>query len=255
MPESPDGNNSQHKFPPPDAPFPTVPDDTIPPGQAGPPPPPFVGYPPGPPLGIVPAKKNKKGLWIGLGIGGAVLVLCCFGGMIAALAGGKDSAKNAEVAAPAEATKAAGATASPAAPAKEAAVAGIGTAVRDGKFEFVVQKIECGKTQVGGEYLNKKAQGQFCMVTLAVKNIGDKPQTLYDSNQKGFGANNARYAPDSTAGLYANSEGDGSVWITEINPGNQVTGLVVFDIPKDGKLLTLELHDSAFSGGVKVKLQ
>ncbi|WP_412539927.1 DUF4352 domain-containing protein [Longispora sp. K20-0274] len=136
-----------------------------------------------------------------------------------------------------------------------APVAGIGTAVRDGKFEFVVQKVECGKAQVGGEYLNKKAQGQFCLVTISVKNIGDKPQTMYDSNQKGFGANNARYAPDSAAGIYANSEGDNQVWISEINPGNQVTGLVVFDIPKDGALSSLELHDSAFSGGVKVKLQ
>ncbi|MEV6524275.1 DUF4352 domain-containing protein [Longispora sp. NPDC051575] len=130
----------------------------------------------------------------------------------------------------------------------------IGTPVRDGKFEFVVKKVECGVGEVGGEYLNKRAQGQFCLVTLSVKNIGNKPQTMSDSNQKGFGANNARYSTDSSASLYANSDGD-SVWYTEINPGNEVAGVIVFDIPKDGQLLSLELHDSLFSGGVKVKLQ
>jgi hypothetical protein len=31
-----------------------------------------------------------------------------------------------------------------------------------------------------------------------------------------------------------------------------VTGTLVFDIPKDGKLASLELHDSTFSGGVAV---
>ena len=31
-----------------------------------------------------------------------------------------------------------------------------------------------------------------------------------------------------------------------------MTGVLVFDIPKEGKIVGLELHDSAFSGGVLV---
>lgn len=42
--------------------------------------------------------------------------------------------------------------------------------------------------------------------------------------------------------------------LNDINPGNQVTGVVVFDIPKNVKLTRLELHDSPFSGGVPVSL-
>jgi hypothetical protein len=34
-----------------------------------------------------------------------------------------------------------------------------------------------------------------------------------------------------------------------------VTGDIIFDIPKDQTPVTAELHDSAFSGGVKVSLQ
>src|SRR5262245_21771627 len=50
-----------------------------------------------------------------------------------------------------------------------------GQPVRDGKFEFTVQSVKCGVSQVGEDPLTKTAQGQFCLVTISVKNIGDKP--------------------------------------------------------------------------------
>jgi hypothetical protein len=53
--------------------------------------------------------------------------------------------------------------------------------------------------------------------------------------------------------MYVNGN-ESSVLFNTINPGNAVTGKVVFDIPKGAKLTTLELHDSAFSGGVTVTL-
>ncbi len=106
---------------------------------------------------------------------------------------------------------------------------------------------------VGSSGLSKTAQGQYCLVTVSVKNIGDKPQTMFDDNQKGLGSNGAEYSTDSGAGLYANT--DNPVWIGEINPGNQIKGVLVFDVPKDVQLTGLELHDSAFSGGVEVSLK
>jgi hypothetical protein len=128
----------------------------------------------------------------------------------------------------------------------------VGQPVRDGKFEFTVQSVKCGVGQVGEEPLTKPAQGQFCLVTVKVKNIGDKPQTLSDSDQKGFGADGKEYQTDTAAGIYANPNSD--VFLTQINPGNEVTGVLVFDIPKDGKLAKLELHDSPFSGGATVQV-
>ncbi|WP_203792655.1 DUF4352 domain-containing protein [Actinoplanes couchii] len=58
---------------------------------------------------------------------------------------------------------------------------------------------------------------------------------------------------DSSAAIYANE--DGQVLFEEINPGNSVKGKLVFDIPADKKLTSLELHDSMFSGGVTVALR
>ncbi|SNT28384.1 protein of unknown function [Asanoa hainanensis] len=133
-----------------------------------------------------------------------------------------------------------------------AKTAKVGEAARDGKFEFTVKAPKCGVASVGDKYLNEQAQGQFCLVTITVKNIGDKPQTFSDSSQKAFGADDVEYSADSGAAIYANKNTE--TLFNEINPGNKVTGVVVFDIPKKAKLTKLELHDSPFSGGVTVQL-
>lgn len=49
----------------------------IDPGVPAPPPGPGTA----PPFVAPPTDKNKRGLWIGLGIGGLVLLLCCVGGI------------------------------------------------------------------------------------------------------------------------------------------------------------------------------
>lgn len=129
--------------------------------------------------------------------------------------------------------------------------AGIGTPVRDGKFEFTVTKIRCGVPSVGPDAVGETAQGQFCLATLKVSNIGDKPQTLDASSLYGYDAQGRKLNADGAAGIYANP-GGGGAFLNEINPGNSANAVVVFDIPKDGKLTKLELHDSPFSGGVEV---
>ncbi|MEU5790380.1 DUF4352 domain-containing protein [Micromonospora purpureochromogenes] len=135
---------------------------------------------------------------------------------------------------------------------KPAKTAKIGQAARDGKFEFTVKSSKCGVAKVGTSMLGDKAQGQFCLVTINVKNIGKEPQTLDGSSQKAYAADGTEYSSDTEAGLYANKEQ--STFFEEINPGNQVTGVFVFDIPKNVKLTKLELHDSMFSGGIEVAL-
>lgn len=130
----------------------------------------------------------------------------------------------------------------------------VGEAARDGKFEFTVKSIECGKPSVGtNQYLTKTAQGQYCLLNVSVKNIGDEKQSLFSANQKLLDAANKEYSADDTATLYAAPQG--SSWYSDINPGNSVEGQIVFDVPKDVTPTTAELHDSAYSGGVKVSLQ
>lgn len=131
----------------------------------------------------------------------------------------------------------------------------VGEAARDGKFEFVVKSVKCGVPSVSDSsgYITKTAQGQYCVMSLSVKNIGDKRQMFSEDDQKLLNASNQQYSPDTTATLYNDNNMD--VFMGEINPGNSVSGSIVFDIPKGQTPVTAELHDSAFSDGVKVTLK
>jgi hypothetical protein len=137
---------------------------------------------------------------------------------------------------------------------KEETVAKIGEAARDGKFEFTVTAMKCGETTVGtNEYLQEKAQGQFCRISMTIKNIGDEAQSMFADNQKLVDTEGKEYSYDSSATIYASS--GSSTWYDQINPGNTVMGDIFFDVPADVTPVTALLHDSMYSGGVKVTLQ
>ncbi|MQA26544.1 MAG: DUF4352 domain-containing protein [Micromonosporaceae bacterium] len=211
---------------------------------------PPAGWPAAPPP---PPKKANVGLIIGLVAGGVVLLLCLCGGVVVAALSGGDTTEPSGADPAAERTEATGDESPEAEPEDEPTKVGkIGKPVRDGKFEFVVSKVKCGVQSVGDAY-GEKAQGQFCLISLSIKNIGDEAQMFNDFDQKAYSADDKEYEVDSKAGWHAN-ENNTDVWLNEINPGNKIKGVLVFDIPKGGKLAKLELHDSSFSGGVTVAL-
>lgn len=134
-----------------------------------------------------------------------------------------------------------------------ASLPGIGDAVKDGKFTFVVNSFDCGKRAVGSSFMREKAQGQFCLMDVTVKNHGDEAQFLFSDNQLVFDAKGRQFSHDDQAAM--SIEGNDSIWIEEINPGNSVQGTMVWDVPKNAKIVSAELHDSAFSGGVEISLK
>jgi hypothetical protein len=199
------------------------------------------GPPPVPGPAPPPQKKRMSTVAIVALVFGGLAALCCVGGVVMFVSGGNDSdtnASNAEEVAVREA--------------KGDGEPGIGTPARDGKFEFVVSKVDCGKTSVGDDLLGKQAQGQFCLVSMSVKNIGDSAKTLDSSSQYAYDASDRKFDADGVASMYANDNNE--LFLNEINPGNQVDAVLVFDVPKDTKLAKVELHDSIFSGGVTVKV-
>lgn len=139
-----------------------------------------------------------------------------------------------------------------AAPKADKKLPGVGAKARDGQFEFTVKNVTCGKKVIGDQYLNTKAQGQFCLVKVHIKNVGDSSQMLDSSSQAAFDAKGNKFSASGEAAAYMGDQGQ--TFLNEINPGNAVDGTVVYDVPKGTKLEQLELHDSAFSGGVKVTL-
>ena len=129
-------------------------------------------------------------------------------------------------------------------------VPGLETAVRDGKFEFVVHSMECGQSRVGNQFIHADAKGQYCVVTVTVRNIGTESQRFADGYQQAIGPDGTRYAADTGAGVIANGSGD-AVW-NVVNPGIELTARIVYDIPTTATITQLRLHDSGLSGGVTV---
>ncbi|WP_433363181.1 DUF4352 domain-containing protein [Actinoplanes sp. CA-142083] len=130
--------------------------------------------------------------------------------------------------------------------------AGVGQAVRDGKFEFVVSRVDCTQSSVGLEHFRRTAKGKYCVVSLSVRNVADGSQFFVGGAQRAFDTAGVEYGNDEIAGVYANR--DTETFLRKVDPGHEVSGKLVFDVPKAATLTSLELHDSLLSGGVRVTL-
>jgi hypothetical protein len=205
------------------------------------------GQPPfGPPQPQVPEKKPLwKKTWFR--IVAALFVI----GLIASATSGGDKTDETAAAGTGDAP-----AADVAAPAEEAApeptMPGIGQPAADGDFSFVVSGVDCSLTSIGSEYVGTEAQGQFCVVSVAVTNIGDSAGSFFGDNAKLLNAEGQEFSADTEAAIYL-EESDSL--FEEINPGNTLNSKVVFDVPAGATPVAIELHDSAFSGGVTVALQ
>ena len=128
---------------------------------------------------------------------------------------------------------------------------GIGDEAVDGDFTFVVSSVEDGPPIIGDADFGAEPQGKFVLVTMTVTNNGDAPGSFFGDNQYLVDTEGRRASADTEAGIYLD---EAQSFYEEINPGNSLTGVVVFDIAADAVPASLELHDSAFSGGVTVTL-
>jgi hypothetical protein len=137
-------------------------------------------------------------------------------------------------------------------PAERAAPAGIGAEVQDGAFAFTVTKVDTGVQALGQSFLRTEAQGSYVLVHVTVRNIGTESQLFTGSNQTLFDAQGREFDADSAAAMM--NVPDSESFLTTINPGNSVNGVLVFDVPEGVAPTYIELHDSMFSSGVLVSL-
>jgi hypothetical protein len=137
-------------------------------------------------------------------------------------------------------------------PTTKAAGPAFGDAARDGRFEFVVARMDCSRTTIGVEHLKRTAAGRYCVVSLSVRNVGDGAKFFVGHAQKAYDASGAEYGSDELAGVYANRGTE--AFLRRLEPGQKTAGKLVFDVPKATKLTTLELHDSLLSSGVRITL-
>ncbi|TDC76189.1 DUF4352 domain-containing protein [Actinomadura sp. 7K507] len=210
------------------------------PRRPGPPPPP-------PAFAVPPQKQRGKGcLYAFIGCVATLFLMVSCVAVVANSGGSSDPAATSETSTPAKGTANGGKD-------EEKKVKnGVGREYRDGKFAFTVTKVKKGVKQVGNQYLGDTAQGQFVIISVTVKNIGDNARTFTHHNQTLIDTRNREFEADPEASMW--SEQDTKSFLQQINPGNSVKGKLIYDVPRGTKLKAVKLHDSMFSGGTTVPL-
>jgi hypothetical protein len=127
---------------------------------------------------------------------------------------------------------------------------GIGDPVRDTAVEFTVTDVSCGHPTIGEGIFTQRASGQFCVVGVVMRNVGGTIAIVSDEHQWTLATDGVRYQANHDATVRAN--GNLFTSFVPVVPGDSVIGKVVFDIPEDTAITSLELHDSESSVGAVI---
>jgi hypothetical protein len=122
----------------------------------------------------------------------------------------------------------------------------------EGTLSIAVSKTECGVTTVGPADLPLAPEGEFCLVTMAVRNTGKEPRLLDPGAQRAVDEHGRSHRVAVEAAVFVNDQ-DPSL-LDEIPPGVTRHGVVPFDVPKGVRLAAFVLHKSPHSTGVRVSL-
>jgi len=115
----------------------------------------------------------------------------------------------------------------------------VGQEVRDGKFAFLVDQIDA-------------CIGQPVKISMKVTNTSDVPWT-FSADDQVLLREPSRATGEIPRGGFGCSRCDGEGKDLNINPGDSVATVVLFDIRDEEPAITaVELHDSGLSMGVKV---
>ncbi|WP_250028490.1 DUF4352 domain-containing protein [Paractinoplanes maris] len=125
--------------------------------------------------------------------------------------------------------------------------------VRDGKFSFTVTGVRCGVAKVGDEFVDLEPDGAYCLVDVQVKNGGTTVEFFDSTSQKAYDASGAEFATDMQAEVFVNT--DAQNFLDPINPGRQVKGVLVFDVPVRTALGSVVLHESSSSAGARIAVK
>jgi hypothetical protein len=128
----------------------------------------------------------------------------------------------------------------------------LGDPVRDGQFEFVVAAVDCGARRLPAPGGERPALGQFCLVRLAVRNVGGEGRTLEAARRYLLAPGGRKASADLGVTLALSGP---RLLSTLVNPGNRVQGTLVYDVPRGAAPTGMELHNSPFSRGVRVRLR
>lgn len=131
------------------------------------------------------------------------------------------------------------------------AAPGVGERVEVGQFSVRVTQVEPGLDWIGDSTFGEAPQGQFVKVHLTVENTGDEAEYFFDSDQKLVDGKDRQHSTSSSAWLLEEE----SLFLAEINPGNKIEGVLLYDIPADAAPVAVDLQAGWLSKPVRVSLE
>lgn len=198
-----------------------------------------------------PEPKPKKKHWFArhkvLTVLGAIVLIAVIGTAI----GGGGGDDEAEPAADSAADAPGGSEEGAGAEGGDGVAAGIGDAVLSGDLEFTITGVEEGGAELGSEYVSTAAQGEFLLVHVTVTNTGDEAHYFTGGEQTLVDDQGRRHETDGAASLYIPGN---ETLFANINPGNTVEGVLVFDLPADAVPVEIEVQGGLFDDAVTVSL-
>jgi hypothetical protein len=129
----------------------------------------------------------------------------------------------------------------------EPGVASIDDPVQVGDFTLTVTAIEDGRQSLGGPPATRVPRGQFVLVYFTVRNDVLSPSLFAEEYQYLTDGDGRKHE-----GYIRRNRGD--LFQADINSGDTVAGVLVFDIASGAEPLSIELHASKYSNGVRVLL-
>lgn len=126
----------------------------------------------------------------------------------------------------------------------------MGDVVTVGDFAITVDGVEEGLSRVGDEMFGEDAQGQFVKVQVTVENTGNSAEYFFDSEQKLIDDQDRQHSTSSSSWLLDEE----NLFLAEINPGNKVVGVLLYDIPQDAVPTAVELQANMFGKVARVQL-
>ncbi len=131
----------------------------------------------------------------------------------------------------------------------------IGDTVGVGRFAVLVHTPEV-KSSVGNQYLKQEANGEYWVIPISIRNDDKEARMITTAMFKLVSSDGTSFDPDAAAAMYLDSKS--SLLLDNINPGIQVDGYIVFDMPKGQKVsnYVMEVTDAfSFTGNNKAVIQ
>lgn len=132
--------------------------------------------------------------------------------------------------------------------------AGVGQEARDGDLSFTVTSIDCGPTEIAGN-TTRIAQGKFCLLALTLRNVGRGPIRFAGPAQMLQDGQSRRFGPDTAATAAHPANAGRDFLALTVNPGNEVSGVLVFDVATDVMPTVATLRAGPGGPGALVMLQ